>query len=49
MQHMVHECLVDKRPCEVVERFAHALDNGDLLALAADDLPCNRCRDAERG
>jgi hypothetical protein len=48
VQHILHECWVDERPCEVVERFAHALENGDLLALAAEDLPCNRCRGAER-
>jgi hypothetical protein len=48
VQHILHECWVDERPCEVVERFAHALQNSDLLALAAEDLPCNRCRGADR-
>jgi len=46
----MYECYVDKRPCEVVAQFDHALPperSAEAVAAVASWLPCDMCRLAE--
>src|SRR5262249_19016667 len=43
-----YACHVEGRPCEVVELFAGRLRDAEAIAAVDDELPCHRCRAAER-